>query len=133
MHVTIIYIIKINPTEFSGTDDTPTESVFRFGFFWNAVKFELVHPKAVQTLFVFGHGKVRERKAVETERKNQDSLIISVGMKSLELNEILVMDLLELELVVSAENMNYQGTGNLPREWQWWEGGELCEAQILIF
>lgn len=84
-------------------------SALVLGFFWNAVKFELVHPKAAQTVLVFGHGKVVGRKVVETERKKQDSLIISVGMKGLELNEITAIDLLELVLMISAEDMNYQG------------------------
>lgn len=44
-------------------------SALVLGFFWNPVKFELAHPRAVQTTFVFGHGKVVERKVVETERK----------------------------------------------------------------
>lgn len=47
----------------------PQNLLSALGFFWNAVKFELVHPNAVQTVFVFGRGKVVERKVVETERK----------------------------------------------------------------
>lgn len=40
-------------------------------------------------------------------------------MKGLELNEILVTDILELVLMISAGDMNWQGTGDLPRKWQW--------------
>lgn len=54
---------------------------------------------------------------MESERKKIDSLIISVGMKGLELNETIVM-----ELVINAQDMSCQGTGDLPRKWQWWEG-----------
>lgn len=86
-------------------------------FFWNAVKSELAHPKAVQTVFVHGEG---QREVVESERKKIDSLIISVGMKGLEFNGIIVM-----ELVIRAQDKNCQGTGDLPRKWQWWEGEEV--------
>lgn len=57
---------------------------------------------------------------MESERKKIDSLIISVGMKGLELNETIVM-----ELVINAQDMSCQGTGDLPRKWQWWEGEEV--------
>lgn len=73
--IVIISIIKINPTECIGLSSVAhmtlpqnLPSALLLRFFWSAVKFELVHPKAVQTVFVFGHGKVVERKAVETEK-----------------------------------------------------------------
>lgn len=114
-------------TEFSGAGDTPQNllSALVLVFFWNTVKFELVPSKAVQTVFVFGRGKAVVRKVVEIERKNYDNLIISVGMKGLELNEIIVIDLLELGLLVSAEDMSCGGQGTFPGRGSGWEGGEV--------
>lgn len=58
-------------------------------------------------------------------------------MKGLELNEITVIDLLELVLMISAEDMNYRG------EWASSQGVavggrvrrclQICEAEILTF
>lgn len=56
-------------------------------------------------------------------------------MKGLQLNEIIVIDLLELVLIISAEDLGCQGTGDPPRK----VGGrmrwclQVCEAETLTF